>query len=148
LDRLLAFAPTWPPIQHAADAPRPAPILPRHAFRRHLEAATLDTIGRISLPHLAAVLSGYSLRRLLSRRVRRSLSDFRQLRRRARRAPAPAPFRMREAYCDWLDPDLRDRLTAIYRQHFEVEPRRDHLPSFERSRMLTDRATSWLDDEA
>lgn len=146
LDRLLAYAPSWPPFREGAPAgPMTAMNTPQSIVSERFHALVLQTFGRVSLLHLAHLLADGSPRRLASRQVRESLATFRRLRRRARRAPAPPPIGVREAFCDWLDPDLRDRLMAIYRHHFAMEPRRAHLAVFERSRMLTERATSALD---
>jgi hypothetical protein len=82
---------------------------------------------------------------VVPRAVFRALSDFRRLQRRARRQPRQSPIGVREAFFDWLDPDLRDRLVAIYTQQFPREPQSEHAAIFERSRTLTLQATSALE---
>ena len=72
------------------------------------------------------------------------MRGFRRLRRRARRFPPQPRLGVREAFFDWLDPELRDPLVAIYTQHFAREPRGQHIGIYERSRTLTLQATSAL----
>jgi hypothetical protein len=51
---------------------------------------------------------------------------------------------VREGFCDWLDPELRERLVAIFRQHLPLEPRAEHSAIQERSAALTARAVAAL----
>lgn len=145
LHRVLAYAPDWTPFKDRRLSVLDARSTPQEIGSRRFQTLVLRDFALVSLLHLARLLAGGSLRRLASRQVRDSLRAFRDLRLWARQAEAPPPIGVREAFCDWLDPDLRDRLTAIYRHHFAMEPRRAHLAVFERSRMLTERATSALD---
>jgi hypothetical protein len=145
LARLLDYAPNWPPLQQAAPTPLTASSTPDVIVSNRFDSLVLEALGRVSLRHLAILLAGYDPRRLVSRPVREALAGFRRLRRQARLAGAAPPIGFREAFCDWLEPELRDRLLAIYRRHFDLEPRRAHLAVFERSRMLTERAASCLE---
>src|SRR5678816_80962 len=52
-----------------------------------------------------------------------ALAPFRRLKRRVRDVPPPPRIGVREGFCDWLDPELRERLVAIFRQHLPLEPR-------------------------
>ena len=73
------------------------------------------------------------------------LVRYQRLRRDFTALPDVPELGVREAFFDWLDPDLGDRLTAIYLSHFPCEPRSEHLGVFERSRILAERAMSKLD---
>jgi hypothetical protein len=145
LARVLEYAPSWPPLQRAAPTPLTASSTPDVIVSNRFDSLVLEAFARISLRHLAVLLAGYSPRRLMSRPVRDTLASFRRLRRQARRAGAAPPIGFREAFCGWLEPELRDRLVAIYRRHLALEPRRAHLAVFERSRMLTERVASCLE---
>jgi hypothetical protein len=142
LRKVLAYAPNYGPL---ATSSRAAPVLPQDWEAQRVEERVLDAIGRISLFRLAAVLARGKLRRLASRETFETLRDFRRLRLRARRFPRQPRLGVKEAFFDWLDPDLRDPLITIYARHFPREPRRDHFGFYERSRALTLRATSSLD---
>jgi hypothetical protein len=52
---------------------------------------------------------------------------------------------MKEAFLDWLDPELRAPLIATYAHYFPREPRAQHPGCYERSGALALRATSLLD---
>jgi hypothetical protein len=94
---------------------------------------------------LAFVLAKGKIRILASREVFRMVWDFYRLQLLARQAPRHRRAGVREAFFDWLDPQLRDSLVGIYTHHFAREPRREHVGEYERSRALTLRATSFLD---
>ena len=72
------------------------------------------------------------------------LAAYRRLRNRVGSLPEAPDLGVREAFLDWLDPDLRDRLISIYETYFPFEQKPRHLKVFERSRILTERATSAL----
>jgi hypothetical protein len=143
LRKVLGFASSWEAPANSSSA---APLtLPQDRAARQLELVVMDTIRRITVPHVAALLARGSLRRLLSRDTLAALRRFRRLRNRARRAPQQSTQGVREAFFDWLDPELRSSLVAIYTRHFPCEPRSRHLEMFERSSTLTLRAASSLD---
>jgi hypothetical protein len=143
LRKVLAFASSWEALANSSSA---APLtLPQDRAARELELVVMDTIRRITMPYVAALLARGSLRRLLSRDTLVTLRRFHRLRNRARRAPQQSRQGVREAFFDWLDPELRSSLVAIYTRHFPCEPRSRHLEMFERSRALTLRAASSLD---
>ena len=107
-------------------------------------AVVRDAVCRVSLTYLAYVLAKGKIRMLVSRAVFRIVWDFYRLQLLARQAPRHRRAGVREAFFDWLDPELRDALVAIYTHHFPREPRREHFAEYERSRALTLRATSFL----
>ena len=104
-----------------------------------------DAVCRVSLIHLASVLAKGRIRILASRETFRILWNFYRLQLLAQQAPRHRRAGVREAYFDWLDPELRESLIGIYTRHFSREPRREHFAEFERSHALTLRATSFLD---
>jgi hypothetical protein len=139
--KVLAYAPSW---EEGANRPRD-PGLPRLSELDRVHRGVKDAVARVSFAHLAAILARRRPRSLLSLATVRSLRQFRGLQRRTRRLPTPPPTGVREGFFDWLDPDLRDRLVAIYTQHFPREPRQEHAVIWERSRALTQHATAALD---
>jgi hypothetical protein len=142
LPKILAYAPAW----EALLKERPAEsVLPRHHAGRRVDAYMMDAVRRVSLVYLAFIIARGHGRRIGSRRVLDLLQDFRQFQNRARRFPRQPRLGVREAFFEWLDPELRDALTSIYTRYFPVEPRREHFGIFERSRTLTQRAASLLD---
>jgi hypothetical protein len=108
-------------------------------------AVVRDAVCRVSLTHLAFVLAKGRIRILATREAFRTLWNFYRLQLLARRAPRYRRAGVREAFFDWLDPELRDSVVGIYTHHFSREPRREHLGDYERSRALTLRATSFLE---
>jgi hypothetical protein len=142
LRKVLAHALRWAPPATGSRAP---PALPQDFAVERLEAQVMAAVRRISLPHLAGVLARGSTWRLLSPATLKAWWRFARLRNCARRASEPPSQGVREAFFDWLDPQLRPSLIAIYTHHFPREPRSCHLGIFERSNDLTRRATSALD---
>jgi len=108
-------------------------------------AVVRDTVCRVSLTHLASVLSKGRIRVLASRETFKILWNFLCLQLFAEQCPRQRRAGVREAFFDWLDPELRDSLVRIYTRHFSREPRRKHFGEYERSRALTLRATSLLE---
>ena len=141
LETLAAFMPTWKTKWTGSAGPD---ATPREIVARRFERLACESIRRVSLWHLARVAAQGSLPRLFSRRTRGIVAALRDLRRRVRAIPPPPKIGVREAFCDWLDPDLRDRLVAIFRQHLPTEPRREHSAALERSDALTRRAAAAL----
>jgi hypothetical protein len=117
----------------------------RKIMRPSERAYVVDAVGRISHFHLARVLGRGEVRHLMSRDTRKSLREFRQLQLRARQFPKQPRLGVKEAFFDWLAPELREKLIAIFAHHFPREPKRQRLGEYERRRALTIRATSFLD---
>jgi hypothetical protein len=109
------------------------------------KARVRDAVCRISLVHLVSVLAKGRIHILASRETFRILWNFYRLQSLARRAPRHRRPGVREAFFDFLEPELRDSVVGIYTRHFPREPRREHFAEYERSRTLTLRATSFLD---
>jgi hypothetical protein len=141
LDTLAAFIPTWTTKWTGEAGPD---ATPREIVSRRFERLMCDAIRRVSLWHVAAVAARGSPRRFFSRRTLGLVRAFRDLRRSVGAIPPPPPIGVREAVCDWLDPDLRDRLGAIFRKHLPAEPRSAHAEVHERSAALTRRAAAVL----
>jgi hypothetical protein len=119
-------------------------ILPQDRWNEGA-AVVRDAVCRVPLTHLASVLAKGRIRILASRETFRMLRNFYRLQLLARQAPRYRHPGVREAFFDWLDPELRDSLVGIYTRHFSREPRREHIGEYERSRALTLRATSFLE---
>jgi hypothetical protein len=109
------------------------------------KARVRDAVCRVSLIHLVSVLAKGRTRVLVSRETFKILWNFYRLQSLARRAPRHRRPGVREAFFDFLEPELRESLIGIYTRHFPREPRREHFAEYERSRALTLRATSFLD---
>jgi hypothetical protein len=103
-----------------------------------------DAVCRVSLTHLASVLAKGKNRSLASREAFRMFCNFYRIQLLAQQAPRYRRPGVREAFFDWLDPELRDSVVGIYTRYFSREPRREHSGEYERSRALTLRATSFL----
>ncbi len=141
LEKLAAFSRAWKP--RWTDAPAPE-ITPREIVSRRFERLVCDTIRRISPWHVRRVAARGRLRELFSPRTSGIVAEFRDMRRRARDYPPPPRIGYREGFCDWLDPDLRDRLVAIFRRHLPAEPRAAHEAVLQRSAAMTARAAGAL----
>jgi hypothetical protein len=138
LDSIIAYAPEW--------ARLPFPSLPhRISFAGHQRKQVGAMIKRTSVFQLAAIIARHQWSRLLTKSTWRTLVRYQRLRRDFTALPDAPELGVREAFLDWLDPDLRDRLTAIYLSHFPRESRSEHLGVFERSHILAERARSKLD---
>jgi hypothetical protein len=129
LDSIIAYAPEWARLEIA----------------EHRRKLVGGMIKRITVFRLAAIIARYQPSRLLTKSTLRMLVRYQRLRSNFSALPDAPDLGVREAFFDWLDPDLRDRLTAIYMSHFPSEPRSEHLGVFERSRILAERAMSKLD---
>jgi hypothetical protein len=140
--KVLAYAPSW---EKLFDHNAPLPALPQTSNMARVHRRVWDLIARTSFLHLLGVLLGARPRALFSRPALATLRQFRQLQRRARGLPGLPPQGIREAFLDWLDPALRDRLIALYTQYFPREPRADHAEIHRRSGALSLRTTSTLD---
>lgn len=141
LETLAAFSQGWNARWTEAAGPN---ATPRELVSRRFERIFCQSMRRISLWHVARVAARGRLFGLFARRTRGIVAAFRALRRRVCDIPPAAPIGVREAFCDWLDPDLRDRLVAIFRQHLPAEPRAAHAAVLERSAALTARAAAAL----
>ena len=141
LFKVISFASTWEPIKKRVSALR----LPEHDAS---DAAALRVVGLIqgtSLTHLEQTLARRHLGQSLQRDIRTTVEEFGRLQQRFHSSPRPQPIGVREAFFDWIDPDFRDTLFALYTSYFPLEPRHIHLDTYEHSRTLTMRATSSLD---
>lgn len=141
LGKLVEAARAWK--ARWTEAPGPD-ATPRELASRRFEQLFCETLRRISPWHVARVAARGSLRALFSPRTRGIVAAFRDLRRRARGYPPPPRIGYREGFCDWLDPELRDRVVAIFRTHLPREPRAAHADTLERSAALTRRAAAAL----
>lgn len=141
LEALAGFARTWK--TRWSEAPG-ADATPREIVSYRFEQIVCDTIRRIPLWHLARVAARGNPVRLFARRTRGIVAAFRDLQRRVRHYPPPPRIGFREGFCAWLDPELRDRLVAIFRQHLPAEPRSAHAAVLERSETMTARAAAAL----
>jgi hypothetical protein len=130
---------TVPPLQGDWKEP------PLHGDWKERTAVVRDAVCRVSLTHLASVLAKGRNRSLASREAFRMFCNFYRLQLLAYQAPRHRCPGAREAFFDWLDPELRDSLIGIYTGYFLREPRREHFGEYERSQALTLRATSFLE---
>ena len=143
LETMAAFMPKWKPKWAGASGPAPD-ATPREHVSRRFERLFCLSLRRISLWHVARVAARGSLGGLFTKRTRGIVAAFRDLRRRVRDTAPETPIGVREAFCDWLDPDLRERLVAIFRTHLPLEPRAAHAGVLDRSAALTRRAAAAL----
>jgi hypothetical protein len=141
LVKLINFASTWEPIAKRVSAQR----LPEYDAADAVVARVVDLIRRTSLTHLEQTLACTHLGQSSQSDILKTVEEFRRLQQRVDPLPRPQPIGVREAFFDWLDPDFRDALFAIYTRYFPLELRHKHLETYERSRTLTLRATSSLD---
>ena len=140
LRKVIAFASDWEPIGLSPSTLR----LPQDDAADLLARRVVAAIMGTSLIHFGLTL-GRAKKRLSPRDFIITVRNFHRLRRRFRQWPTPPRMGIREAFFDWLDADLRDRLIAIYTRYFPLEPRTLHFGTYERSQTLTSRATSSLD---
>jgi hypothetical protein len=140
LDSVIAYAPEWARLE-------PAPPKPtrRISVAEHQRKLVGGMIKRTSVSQLAAIIARDQPSRLQMETTRRMLVRYQRLRKNFTALPDAPELGVREAFLDWLDPDLRDQLTAIYTSYFPREPRAEHSGVFERSGILTERARSKLD---
>ncbi len=141
LEKLAAYARTFKTKWTGAPA---ADTIPRDLVSRRFERLSCASMRRVSPWHVARVAAKGHRFGLFSRRTRDIVAAFRDLGRRVRDIPPPPPIGVREGFCDWLDPDLRERLVAIYRRHLPAEPLSAHAGVLERSAALTARAAGAL----
>ena len=141
LRKILNFASSWEPTARDGTAA----ALPTHLVARQFHLLVFEAIRRTSFKHVAFLLARGNVRRIITRSTLNSLGLFRVARRRAKQAARPPELGVREAFFNWLDPDLRQRLIAIYCGHFAREPKSRHLSIFERSNALTARVLTALD---
>ena len=141
LRKVLRFALTWQPIEKRADTE----TLPQDDAADLLAAHVVDAIRRTSPDHLRRALESRPNGRSSPIDAFKdfiTMRNFRRVRDRVCQLPEPPHMGVREAFFDWLDADLRDALVSIYTEHFPLEPRDQHIGSYERSQALTARATA------
>jgi hypothetical protein len=141
LEKLMAYSPEWEPVKPVGARASTAQTI----SSRRSRGLVAGRIKRTSLFRFVTVAAMSKPRRLCSKQGWRMFGAYRTLQKRVATLPDAPPIGVREAFLDWLDPDLREQLVAIFTQHFPVEPRAKHAAIFERSRVLIDRATSVLD---
>jgi hypothetical protein len=106
--------------------------------RWRFESQTARTVATIPVRRVVRALAADSPRHLLSRHAWRAVFGVRAAQRRARLA-APEPHRgCRPAYLRFVDPILRERLGAIYEEHFEPEPEAVYTAELVRNEALAD----------
>jgi hypothetical protein len=140
--RLMAYAPTWEPVKAEETYP---PDHPATIVSRRSRGLVAGLIQDTSVLKFAWTVGWRSPTVLLSARHREALGNYRRLRKLAAGRPRPPKVAVREAFLDWIDPDLRPRVEAIYRQHLDFEERSEHLAIFQRSEELARRAISALE---
>ena len=144
LDRLMAHAPDWEPVR-----PVGAKVSgPQTVAARRSRSLVVGNIQRTPPARFMAIAVASKPSRLFSRAGWRLLESFRKLRARVADLPAGPQLGVREAFIDWIDPDLREPLRAIFKAHFPSEARAMHAGIFERSATLTERARSALYEPA
>jgi hypothetical protein len=137
--KLMSYAPGWSPIASESSS------IPNDLVAQRAGSVTAGAIKRTSALRLAIIVLSATPKRSFSRKTWRMLAAYRRLRKRVRDFPHPPTLAVREAFLEWLDPDLRERIAAIYAAYFPLEQRACHSEIFERSRMLTERAISALE---
>ncbi|MBF8253712.1 MAG: hypothetical protein HW373_407, partial [Deltaproteobacteria bacterium] len=140
LEMLMSYSPDWEPIQE----PESWSSAPQTVSAQRSRSLVVGAIKRTSALRLLTVVEKLKLLQLLSWKTWRMLGAYRRLRKRVSKLQDPPEIGVREAFLDWLDPDLRERLVAIYAKHLSLEPRIQHADIFERSHILTERAISAL----
>lgn len=139
--KVLAYAPNWKPWGENVSS---TPVLPEDIAAQRSDHRVLDAIRRTTLLQLAKVLASEHWQRALSRENLQVVAGFRRLRKWASQYPTPPDLGVREQFFEWLDPELRDKLVALYTNYYPREPSHQHIDVFLRSRALTERATSAL----
>jgi hypothetical protein len=137
LRKLMSYSPNWEPAL--------SPNLPKMTGARRRLGLVADTIRQVDLWRLIAVAIRPHPKRLLSPTTWWMMWRYSRLRKRACRYRNAPEIGVREAFLEWLDPDLRERLIAIYVEHFALEPRFHHAEVFDRSRILAERAAAALE---
>ena len=140
LRKLMAHAHEWTPIEPE----RSGPNIPQHVAAQRARMRVVSAIRNTSALRLAATAIKARPSRLFSRKTWRMVRRFGALRERVADLPGAPQMGVREAYFDWLDPQLRDQLIAIFTSQFPREPKAEHIDAFERSNRLVDLATAGL----
>jgi hypothetical protein len=138
LRRLMSYSPEWTPIRKESRS-----IPQMQAGQRALNLV-VGAIKRTGPPKLTIIYLSANPRKLFAADTWQMFAAYRRLRKRVRWLPEAPDLGVREAFLDWLDPDLRDRLISIYARYFPFEQKHRHSKVFERSRILTECATSTL----
>jgi hypothetical protein len=138
LSRVMSYAPEWDPIK-----PRSSSI-PQMRVGQRLRDNVVGAIKGTSTVQFAITGLSATPLRLLSWDTWKMFASYRRLRNRVRGLPDPPKLGVREAFLDWLEPELRERLIHIYTAYFPLEQKHHHLKVFQRSHILTQRATSTL----
>ena len=138
LTRLMSYSSEWSPISP------PSSSIPGIRVSQRARNVVVGAIKRTSCGQLAIIVLSAEPARLFSKNTWQMIAAYRRLRNRVRELPDAPNLGVREAFLEWLDPELRDRLISIYATYFPLEQKLRHLKIFERSRILAERATSTL----
>jgi hypothetical protein len=141
LRKVLAYAPHWKPW---GDGTSKEPSMPQDIAARRSDYRVLEAIRRSSTARLARFLAVGQPTGVLHAENSQVVASFRRLRNWAHHYPSPPPLGAREGFFQWLDPDLRQRLIAIYTQHFPKEPLHQHIGTLMRSIAIAERAIAAL----
>jgi hypothetical protein len=141
LAKVLAFSPSWETM--ATDRELATSPLPQKVAARRANQRVYTSVRNVSVQHLVNLLSQRMGEGAMSPEAREALATFREFQSRAQQT-ADSCVGTQQAFFEWLDPSLRDRLVAIYMSHFPGEPRETHAGAFLRSRVVADRMISAL----
>jgi hypothetical protein len=138
LRKVLKFARSWKPRTHG--------ILPQDIAAQRSDQRVLEAIRSISLQDLTRVLAPDSWLQAKSPESILVRNRFRRLQEQVKRLPArvASPMGVREAFLDWLDPELQDKLIELFSNYYPREPADVHADVFLRSQTLTERALAAL----
>ena len=140
LTRLMSYSSEWTPIR----PPSSSSSMPMTQVGQRARNVIVGGIKRTSSLQLALIALSAQPLRVFSTDTWRMLAAYGRLRNRVHELPGTPDPGIREAFLEWLDPDLRDRLISIYTTYFPLERKSQHSEIFERSRTLAERATSML----
>lgn len=139
LRRLLVVASQWPP--RLSPDPRG---LPQGVVRRSLHGQAARLIADTPLERVAADLRRSWLPPRLDRAAGRALDTARRLKERMQEEKPPPLQGFRAGFERQLDPLLRERAAAIYRENFEPEEPAGYAGSLERSEALAARLVGFV----
>ena len=130
LRRALKFARQW--------KPRTGGILPQDIAAQRSDRRVINAIRNTSLLDVIRIVAPANWSQALSPEIILVRNRFRQLQKEIMRLPAEAAPLMgvREAFFDWLDPELRDKLIVLFDTYYPREPADVHAGVFLRSRLL------------
>jgi hypothetical protein len=121
----------WQPPRLEGDT---AANLPGQFVQMSLESQTCRFLQATPVGRVARILAAEGRARVAHPRVCLALLSYARLRRRAADV-GPAPG-FREGFLPLLDPLIRDRVAAIFREHYPAEPHASYAAILERSHRL------------